>query len=91
MSHDALTDDTLQQLAREGFADPRKLFTPDGRLRHLEDLDEDTAAAIENIETFTRPAPGGVEYVHRITFADKTKALETLGQSLKDWRPVGPT
>jgi len=80
MSHDVPTDDVLQQLAREGFADPRKLFTPGGRLRHLEDLDADTAAAIENIETFTRPVPGGVEYVHRITFADKLAALEELAK-----------
>lgn len=80
MSNNHLTDDTPKQLAREGFADPRKLFTPDGRLRHPDDLDADTAAAIENIETFTRPVPGGVEYVHRIIFANKADALEKLGK-----------
>lgn len=78
----------LQELARIGFSDIRKLVTPDGRLRPLHDLDDDTAAAIASVEVVTRSLPVGpdeppdVEYVHKIKTWDKVAALDKIARHL---------
>lgn len=43
-------DRVLEELARIGFADIRKLFDEDGSLRDVADMDPDTVAAIASIE-----------------------------------------
>src|SRR5437879_2160483 len=43
---DITAERVLRELARIGFADPRKLFTEDGRLKPIGELDDETAASI---------------------------------------------
>lgn len=81
-------DDVVRQLVRMGFADVRKLFTPEGQLRPVHELDDDTAAAIQSIEVVTKfiPGPGDeppeVEYLHKIKMIDKIKPLELIGKHM---------
>lgn len=81
-------DDVIRQLVRMGFADVRKLFTPEGQLRPVHELDDDTAAAIQSIEVVTKfiPGPGDeppeVEYLHKIKMIDKIKPLELIGKHM---------
>lgn len=81
-------DDVVLQLARMGMSDVRKLFTPDGRLKAVHDLDDDTAAAVQSIEVVTKVAPGQdgeapeVEYLHKIKMIDKIKPLELIGKHM---------
>lgn len=81
-------DDVLLQLVRMGMSDVRKLFTPQGQLKAIHELDDDTAAAIQSIEVVTRhipmsgDEPAEVEYVHKIRFTDKIKPLELIGKHM---------
>jgi len=81
-------DDVVLQLARMGMADVRKLFTPQGQLKAVHELDDDTAAAIQSIEVVTKhiPMPGDeppeVEYLHKIKLVDKIKPLELIGKHM---------
>ncbi len=78
--------DVLRELGRIGFADIRRLFTPGGNLRAIDDLDDDTAASIASIEVVTRRVPGGddadVEHVAKIKTWDKRAALVDIGKHL---------
>ena len=62
------TERTLQEVARIAFADPRKLVK-DGRFLNLDELDDDTAAAIASCEV---DKDGVIKY----KFWDKNSALE---------------
>lgn len=83
--------DVINQLARMGFSDVRKLFTPSGQLKSIHDLDDDTAAAIQSIEVVTKflPTQDGeepeIEYVHKVKLADKKGPLELIGKHLAMW------
>lgn len=77
------SDRTLLEVARLAFSDIRKVFTPDGRLKPIEALDDDTSAAIQAVKVVTRQgsdvdADGNrvVEYVHEIRLADKNAAVD---------------
>lgn len=83
-------DRVLVELARMGFADTRKLFTPAGHLINPVDLEDDIAAAVQSIEVVTKV--GGeedekgnkaIEYTHKIKLADKKGSLELLGKHMK--------
>lgn len=52
-------DGVLRQLARIVHADPRKLFRPDGTLKAVTELDDDTAAALAGFEVFEDFAGSG--------------------------------
>jgi phage terminase small subunit len=81
-------DEVVLQLARMGMSDIRKLFTPDGRLKAVHDLDDDTAAAVQSIEVVTKMIPGQegeepeVEYLHKIKMIDKIRPLELIGKHM---------
>lgn len=81
-------DEVVLQLARMGMSDVRKLFTPDGRLKAVHDLDDDTAAAVQSIEVITKMIPGHegeepeVEYLHKIKMIDKIRPLELIGKHM---------
>nr|WP_299241410.1 terminase small subunit [uncultured Halomonas sp.] len=81
-------DDVVCQLARMGMADVRKLFTAQGHLKAVHELDDDTAAAVQSIEVVTKtiPMPGDepseVEYLHKIKLVDKIKPLELIGKHM---------
>jgi phage terminase small subunit len=81
------TDRVLKELARIAFFDPRKLFKADGSLRQVNELDEDTAAAIASLEVrelFQAIGSDKHPYgrVGKYKFANKRGALELLGKHL---------
>lgn len=73
----------MEELARIGFSDLRKLFDESGGLKPIHELDDDTAAAIGSIEVVTsKPRGGEVEYTHKFKAWDKQSALVNLGKEL---------
>lgn len=54
-------DRVLRELAKIGFSDVRKLFSADGQLIPLADLDDDTAASISSVEIVARRSVEAVE------------------------------
>lgn len=77
----------LQELSRLAFADIRKVFDEEGRLRPVSDLPIEIAASISSIEVVTTRIPGSdpveVEYTAKMKFWDKRSSLELLGKHLK--------
>lgn len=77
-------DRVLQELAKLGFADIRRIFAG-GNLLDPSDLEDDIAAAVQSVEVITRRTPGEenqVEHVHKIKLADKIGALTQIGRHL---------
>lgn len=82
-------DRVLQEFAKIGFADIRRIFTPGGGLLSPADMDDDTSATIASVEVVTR-ATGEkdedgrtiIEHVHKIKSWDKVSALTQLGRHL---------
>jgi phage terminase small subunit len=78
----------LQEFARIGLSDIRSLFTPEGELRSIHDLDDVTAAAVASVEVVTKAGPPDengnrtVEHLHKIKFWDKNAALDKLAKHL---------
>ena len=87
------TERLVVEMARLAFADPRKLVGPDGMLRAIADLDDDTAAAISSLEITSRPmknAPlGYVETVTKVRLHGKNGAIQNLARALglRGFRP----
>mgnify|MGYP001953772418 CR=1 FL=1 len=82
-------DRVLNELARIGFSDLRKLFTPDGKVKPPEEWDDAAAAAISAIEVVSKPTgetdENGelvFEHVHKIKVWDKNSALEKIAKHL---------
>lgn len=81
-------DKVLQELAKIGFSDIRKLFTSGGSIVRIEDLDDDAAAALSAIEVVRRRVPGSdreepeYEDVTKIKLWDKRAALVDIGRHL---------
>jgi len=83
-------DQIVSQLARIGMSDIRKIFTANGQLKRVEDLDADTAASIQSVKVTQRPT---VDYDGEKTYedvveyklADKRGALELLGKHISLW------
>lgn len=79
----------LQELARLAFVDIRNLFDANGGLKPITELDEDTARAIAGIDhekLFEHFGKGQAKHVGttaKIKLADKTRALQLLGQYRK--------
>ncbi|MBY0138369.1 terminase small subunit [Paracoccus yeei] len=77
----------LEELAKVGFSDVRKLFSA-GALRSADNLHDDMAGAIASIEVVAKPGPPDedgnreVEFVHKIKLWDKIAALEKIGRHL---------
>jgi len=79
---------TLEEVARVGFFDIRKLFNDDGSLKSPKDLDPETAAAIAGLEIFEKfPGRGNdreiIGRTRKVEMFDKVKALELLMKHLK--------
>lgn len=77
-------DRVVLELARLAQSDVRRLFTSDGHLLRVIDLDDDTAAAVSSVEVVSRQAGTRenpeIEYVHKIKLWDKNSALQTLAK-----------
>lgn len=83
---------TLQEIARLAFGDIRKLFTIDGALKPIRDLDDDTAAMVSSVEVIEQEATSrDIESDEKIVAGllkklklwDKPKALEMLAKHYK--------
>lgn len=74
----------VQEIARLAFFDPRKLLTSDGEPVPIQDLDDDTAAAIAGLETATEKGRDGdgATHIRKYKIADKNSALEKLAKHL---------
>ncbi|MDV7145634.1 terminase small subunit [Tropicimonas sp. TH_r6] len=95
---DITRERALEELAKIGFLDIRKLFSPTGQLVPLHDLEDDPAGAIASVEVVTKTLPTArgeppeVEYVHRIKLSDKRAALVDIAK-MQGWfaEPGNPT
>jgi phage terminase small subunit len=72
---------TLREVARLSYADPRKMFRPDGTLIPVHELDDDVAATVASIEheTETETSEDGESTTTRLAKVkvwDKNAALE---------------
>ena len=76
-------DRVLREFARIAFFDARKLYDDNGDPKAISELDDDTAAAIAQLDiTETPDGPGVVIRTRRYRVSDKIKALEALGKHL---------
>ena len=76
-------DRVLQELARIAFFDIRKALNPDGTMKPLSELDDDTAAAIAGIDlSDIRDEDGkSIGTLKKIKIADKLVALDKLARN----------
>lgn len=83
-----------KELGRIGFFDVRKLYKPDGTLKNILDLDDDTACALGSIEVEEKLIIEEGEEVtishklKKIKAADKKGALDSLAKHLGMFAPV---
>ena len=83
------SDQVISQLIRIGFSDVRQIFTSGGACKRIEDLDPNTAAAIEAVKVTRRPTSEKddddqivYEDVVEYKMAPKRPALELLAKHL---------
>lgn len=69
---------TLQEVARLAYADPRRMFRPDGTLIPVHEMDDDVAATVASIEHETKLAgdDGDIIRLAKLKTWDKNAALE---------------
>jgi phage terminase small subunit len=72
----------IAQLAAIAFADPRKLFDANGALKPIDQIDDDTRAALVIEVTQGTDADGNPTFSRKVKFAEKLRALEMLGKYL---------
>lgn len=77
-------DKVLRELAKIGFGDIRDLFTSEGHIRRVEDMEPTVSAMIQSIEVVVRKADDGTgsEQTAKIKLWDKLAALDKMGRHL---------
>ena len=80
-------DMVINELAKIAFLDIRKLYTENGQLKNIADMDSETAGAISSLETLEeyegyRDDREKIGDTQKVKLLDKTKALELLGRHL---------
>lgn len=80
-------DMVIKELAKIAFLDIRKLYTENGQLKNIADIDNETAGAISSLETLEEYDGYGedrekIGNTQKVKLLDKTKALELLGRHL---------
>jgi phage terminase small subunit len=79
--HDINIDRILEEYAKLGFSDIRKVFDAEGILLKPHELPNDIAGALTALEVATvQKGKGAVEHVAKIKLADKRSALADLGK-----------
>ena len=79
-------DRVLKELARLAFLDIRKAFDESGNLKHIKDLDDETAAAIAGMEVSEiNKGDEQIGNLKKIKLSDKKGALELIGRHLRMW------
>ena len=85
VDHLAVTEERItRELAKIGFCNIKKLYAKDGRLLEPHELDDDTAAAVTEIEetVLRTDAESGEQTIKRkYKMGDKKGALQLLGNS----------
>lgn len=86
--HDVTIKHVVSEYRKLAFLDIRKAFDPEGNLRPIQDLDDDTAAAIAGLEfeeVFERDGAtrNHVGRIHKLKLSDKIRALDSLAKYLK--------
>ena len=77
----------IKELAKIAFLDIRKLYTENGQLKNIADIDDETVGAISSLETYEEYEGYGDERekigdTKKVKMLDKTKALELIGKHL---------
>lgn len=80
----------LQELAKVGFSDVRKLYDQFGNLKPIHELDDEAAACLAGVETESKSCKSGdeeddqviVTTVRKVKRWDKIRALELIGKQL---------
>jgi phage terminase small subunit len=82
--NDVTAERVLQELARIAFFDVRKALNPDGSMKPLDQLDDDTAAVIAGIDIAELRDGDGtpIGVLKKIKIADKLIALDKLARNL---------
>jgi phage terminase small subunit len=75
------TERVLQEVARVSYSDVRRLFNPDGSLKKMHELDDDTAAALAGVDVVEMAGADGVMahipmFTKKVKLWDKNQALE---------------
>lgn len=78
------TDNVLRELSRIVHFDPRKLYKPDGTMKAIHELDDDTAAAIASVEFDNKGRPT------KVRGWDKNSALGNAMRHLGLLKPEMP-
>ena len=79
--HDITVDRIIEEYAKIGFSDIRKIFDENGNLKLLNELPDDIAGAFRDLEIITlNKGHGAVEHVAKFKLADKRAALAELGK-----------
>ena len=79
--HDVTIDRILDEYAKLGFSDIRKVFDESGRLLRPHELPDDIAGALTALEVATvQKGKGAVVHVAKFKLADKRAALADLGK-----------
>jgi len=82
----------LREIARLALFDPRSLFREDGTPKPINELDDDTAAAIAGLDVLEEFEGSGkdrvfIGYTKKYKIADKNAALEKLAKHLGLYAP----
>lgn len=80
-------DMVIKELAKIAFLDIRKLYTENGQLKNVAEIDDETVGAISSLETLEEYEGYGndrekIGETQKVKLLDKTKALELLGKHL---------
>ena len=83
-ANEVTVERVIREIARLAFFDIRKLVDVDGRPKPLQELDDDTAAAIAGLDVArVGNAEFGVGEVLKFKIADKNSALDKLAKHLQ--------
>lgn len=77
-------DKVLKELAKIGFQDVRALYNPDGSLKPIHSLDDQTAASIAGLEFYGVKGEDGqiIGQTAKVRLSDKRAALVDIGKHL---------
>lgn len=84
---DVTTERVLKEFAKLAFLDIRKVFDADGKLKPIQEMDDETAAAIAGLEVEDLWEGKGedrerVGKLHKIKLSDKKAALDSIARHL---------
>lgn len=85
------TESVMKNLAQAVYFDPRKLYNPDGTLKPIVDLDDDTAMALSGFEVFEEFAGKGdgralVGFTKKVKWLDKNAARDQANKILGHYK-----